>query len=61
MNANLPVAPCFASERELIQLVERMWEIECRRLLGLVSTLEYRKKVVALLRIAKADPTDDGA
>lgn len=46
-----------ASERDLIRLVENLWEIECRRLLGSISPLEYRQGIAALRQdlAARAD------
>jgi len=49
MNANEPILPGPACERDLIALVERLWEIECRHLLGSIPTAEYRQEVAALL------------
>lgn len=38
---------CDYAERELIHLVETLWEIECRHLLGSLSTPEYRRALAA--------------
>lgn len=52
--------PKPASERDLIRLVTRLWEIECGRLLGAISTREYRQRVAAMMQSGENVPVDDG-
>ena len=52
--------PKPASERDLIRLVTRLWEIECGRLLGAISTQEYRQRVAATLQPGENAAVDDG-
>lgn len=52
--------PKPASERDLIRLVSRLWEIECVHLLGAISTQEYRQRVAAMLQSGENVPVDDG-
>lgn len=37
-----------SARRERIRLVETLWDMECRRLLGALSTPEYRQALAAL-------------
>lgn len=41
-------------ERELISLVERLWDIECRHLLGSLSEPEYRQALAAVRGVPPA-------
>lgn len=50
-----PEAP-VSSQREQIELVQRLWEIECRYLLGFLPATKYRQELAALLKVrVKAD------
>lgn len=60
MNSVDHLVPKPASERDLIRLVSRLWEIECGRLLGAISTQEYRQRVTAMLQPSENVPVDDG-
>lgn len=40
---------CRTPERQLIGLVETIWDIECRRLLGALSAAERRQAVAEVL------------
>ncbi|PKO89889.1 MAG: hypothetical protein CVU18_02535 [Betaproteobacteria bacterium HGW-Betaproteobacteria-12] len=57
------IVPTPASERELIRLVTQLWDIECGRLLGVISPQEYRHSVAAMLQggAGAATATDEGA
>jgi len=54
---------CDNAERAQIHLVETLWEIECRYLLGSLSTPEYRRALAVLLaarpaeRLMETEPT----
>ncbi len=39
-----------ATERDLIRLVTKLWDIECGHLLGAISTQEYRQSISAMLQ-----------
>lgn len=45
---------CEYTEREHIHLVERLWDIECRHLLGGLSEPEYRRALAAIRRALPA-------
>ncbi len=40
--------PWLGNSRETIELVSKLWDIECRHLLGKLTRAEYRRAVVAL-------------
>ncbi|MCB4359074.1 hypothetical protein [Quatrionicoccus australiensis] len=40
--------PWLGNSRETIDLVGKLWDIECRHLLGKLTRAEYRRTVVAL-------------
>jgi hypothetical protein len=46
---------CENSEREQIHLVETLWELECRHLLGSLPEPEYRRALAALLGARRAE------
>lgn len=47
-------------ERELIRLVERLWDIECLHLLGSLSEPEYRRALTAVRgALPAARPVED--
>lgn len=52
MKADLATAggglPWLGNSRETIDLVGKLWDIECRHLLGKLTRAEYRRALVAL-------------
>lgn len=47
--------------RERIRLVETLWDMECRRLLGALTTPEYRQALAAARRLGPAGPAPEHA
>lgn len=47
---------CRDASRQLIRLVETLWDVECRRLLGTLSAAERRQAVAAALAASQVAP-----